>query len=187
MGYKNSIDSATLANKCLELVEAHYLFDIPYKKLDILLHPQALVHSIIDLKNCTTELNYFYHNMDIPIFNFLNLKKSKSLSNYSLIKNYIFAKNLALEFNLPNKKQYPILSIFNKINKNDPKELIKFNIANEFSVNLFKNKKINFGNIHKIIDQCMNIKLNKPVNNIENVIDYHKVYNQMLINKYENI
>ena len=41
MGYKNSIDSATLANKCLELIEAHYLFNIPYNLLDIFIHPQA--------------------------------------------------------------------------------------------------------------------------------------------------
>ena len=48
MGYKNSIDSATLVNKCLELIEAHYLFDIPLTKLDILIHPESLVHSIIE-------------------------------------------------------------------------------------------------------------------------------------------
>ena len=51
MGYKNSIDSATLVNKCLELVEAHYLFNIPYKKLDIVIHPESLIHSIFEYKN----------------------------------------------------------------------------------------------------------------------------------------
>ena len=49
MGYKNSIDSATLANKCLELVEAHYLFDIPYNKLRIIIHPEAVIHSIVKI------------------------------------------------------------------------------------------------------------------------------------------
>ena len=48
MGYKNSIDSATLVNKCLELIEAHYLFDIPFNKMKILIHPEALVHSIVE-------------------------------------------------------------------------------------------------------------------------------------------
>ena len=73
MGYKNSIDSATLVNKCLEVIEAHYLFDIPYNKIKVLIHPEAIVHSII--QNCkknhmnfagygaaaktTTFLNYF--------------------------------------------------------------------------------------------------------------------------------
>ena len=59
MGYKNSIDSATLVNKCLELIEAHYLFDISFDKLDILIHPQAIVHSVIEYKNCVTQFNSF--------------------------------------------------------------------------------------------------------------------------------
>ena len=56
MGYKNSIDSATLVNKCLEIIEAHYLFDINFNKLDILVHPEALVHSIVEYKNHTSIL-----------------------------------------------------------------------------------------------------------------------------------
>ena len=71
MGYKNSIDSATLVNKCLELVEAHYLFDIPFYKLDILIHPQALVHSIFEFQNYVTNMVYFYHDMSIPLLIFL--------------------------------------------------------------------------------------------------------------------
>ena len=70
MGYKNSIDSATLVNKCLEVVEAHYLFDIPYSKIDIKIHPEALVHSIINYKICLN-LIMFKNDMSIPIFNFL--------------------------------------------------------------------------------------------------------------------
>ena len=54
MGYKNSIDSATLVNKCLEVVEAHYLFNVPYNKIKILIHPQAFVHSIIENNNYIT-------------------------------------------------------------------------------------------------------------------------------------
>ena len=70
MGYKNSIDSATLVNKCLELIEAHYLFDIPYEKLDIIIHPEAMVHSFIESENYVTHLNLFKNDMKIPILNF---------------------------------------------------------------------------------------------------------------------
>ena len=70
MGYKNSIDSATLVNKCLELVEAHYLFDIPYNKMDVLIHPEAIVHSIIEHTNYFTQFNLFKNDMKIPILNF---------------------------------------------------------------------------------------------------------------------
>ena len=75
MGYKNSIDSATLVNKCLELIEAHYLFDIPFKKIDILIHPDAIVHSAIEYKNYITHFNLFKNDMKIPILNFLLISK----------------------------------------------------------------------------------------------------------------
>ena len=71
MGYKNSIDSATLVNKCLELAEAHYLFDIPFNQMEILIHPEALVHSIVEFDNYVTQFNLFQNDMSIPILNFL--------------------------------------------------------------------------------------------------------------------
>ena len=78
MGYKNSIDSATLVNKCLEIVEAHYLFNIPYNKIKILIHPQAFVHSIIENNNYITYYNAFKNDMSIPLISFLMLTKQKN-------------------------------------------------------------------------------------------------------------
>ena len=83
MGYKNSIDSATLVNKCLELIEAHYLFDIPFNKMEILIHPEALVHSIVEFDNYITQFNLFQNNMSIPILNFYLNQKNINL----MIKN----------------------------------------------------------------------------------------------------
>ena len=77
MGFKNSIDSATLVNKCLEVIEAHYLFNISFDKIDILIHPEALVHSIVEMQNNTSFLNYFHNDMAIPIYNFLNIALNK--------------------------------------------------------------------------------------------------------------
>ena len=76
MGYKNSIDSATLVNKCLEVIEAHYLFDIPYSKINILIHPEAIIHSIIEYKNYVSSMNLFKNDMTIPIINFLIQSKN---------------------------------------------------------------------------------------------------------------
>jgi len=92
MGNKNSIDSATLANKCLELIEAHYLFNLPYDKLGMLIHPEALVHSIIEYNNYTSVMNYFYHDMFIPLFNFFS--ETINEKNYPILNcNYDFKKN----------------------------------------------------------------------------------------------
>ena len=79
MGYKNSIDSSTLANKCLELIEAMYLFQVPMSDLDIVIHPEALIHSIIEYNNSTSIFNYFYNDMSIPILNFMQYITNKKL------------------------------------------------------------------------------------------------------------
>ena len=181
MGYKNSLDSATLVNKCLELVEAHYLFDIPFNKLDILIHPQALVHSIFEFKNYVTNMVYFYHDMSIPLFNFFNQK-----FNYvpKKINNYNFKKNNLLKFSPIKKRHYPIYDFFNNLDKNDPKNIIKFNIANEFAVNLFKNKKIIYTDIFKIIKKITFLNLYSSVNTINEVIDYHNEFEQKLNSVY---
>ena len=181
MGYKNSLDSATLVNKCLELVEAHYLFDIPFNKLDILIHPQALVHSIFEFKNYVTNMVYFYHDMSIPLFNFFNQK-----FNYvpKKINNYNFKKNNLLKFSPIKKRHYPIYDFFNNLDKNDPKNIIRFNMANEFAVNLFKNKKIIYTDIFKIIKKITFLNLYSSVNTINEVIDYHNEFEQKLNSVY---
>ena len=181
MGYKNSIDSATLVNKCLELVEAHYLFDIPFYKLDILIHPQSLVHSIFEFQNYVTNMVYFYHDMSIPLFNFFNQKFyyiPKKITNYN------FKKNNLLKFSKIQKNHYPIYKFFNKLDKNDPRNIIKFNMANEFAVNLFKNNKIIYTDIIKIIKKITFLNLYSSVNTINEVIEYHNEFEQKLNSFY---
>jgi len=177
MGIKNSIDSATLVNKCLEIIEAHYLFDINFKKLDILIHPEALVHSVVEYKNFTSILNYFYHDMQIPIFNFLNHESNNS--NFNLNKNFDFQKNLNLNFVKPDVKKFPILSIFNKMDKSDHLNILKFNYANELAVNYFASKKIKFSEIYNIIKKSLDFNINFEVNSVYNILKYQEI----IINK----
>ena len=178
MGYKNSIDSATLVNKCLEIIEAHYLFNIPFDRLKILIHPEAIVHSVIEYNNYTTQFNLFKNDMKIPIYNFfLNSKvRSNKIDKNLLIKNYT-------NFNFEKVKQdtFPIYNYFNKINKNSPQNLIKFNIGNEFAVNLFKNKFIKYTDIYKIIKKVTSLNLNYSVNTIKDVILYHEEIEKKLL------
>lgn len=186
MGYKNSIDSSTLANKCLEIIEAHYLFDIPYSKINAIIHTKALIHSIINFSDHTSQLNYFYHDMEIPILNFLNsVNYKKKLTDIYINNNYKFKYPDNLDFDIINLNLYPIYKIFLKLDKNNPKEIIKFNLCNEFAVELFKNNKIGFGDIHKIINNSLSIHINNSVNSIENVIKFQTKYNNSLKKKYE--
>ena len=171
MGYKNSIDSATLVNKCLEVIEAHYLFDIPYDKIKILIHPEAIVHSALEFENYVTQFNLFKNDMSIPIFNFL----LNSKSNYNKKNNKLFIKNYKnLNFYEVKNDIFPIYKFFTKLDKKRPQNIIKFNIGNELAVNLFKNKIINYTDIYKIIKKVSSLNLYYPVNTIKEVIKYHE-------------
>ena len=171
MGYKNSIDSATLVNKCLELIEAHYLFDIPFNKMKILIHPEALVHSIVEFNNYVTHFNLFKNDMSIPILNFLSKSKIKYGFND---KKLIIDKYLDLNFNEVKQDIFPIYNFFNKINKEKPENLIKFNIGNEYAVNLYKNNTIKYTDIYRIIKKVTSLNLYSSLNNIKDIIQYHE-------------
>ena len=105
MGKKISIDSSTLMNKLLELIEAQKLFEIPKKKLDILIHPESLVHAILELKNGLLKFIYHETSMIIPLANaifddsieikdFLKVKNKNQIS----IKIVIFRKSVKITF-----------------------------------------------------------------------------------------
>ena len=185
MGYKNSIDSATLVNKCLEIIEAHYLFDISYEKIKPVIHPEALIHSIIEFYDHTSQLNYFYNDMSIPIINFLDSLYSKE--HFKENKTFKFNSSNKLSFYEVDTNNYPVYKIFKQINKSNPEELIKFNIINEFAIELFKKDKILFGDIHKIINNSLSINLHSSLNTIENILYYHEEFKRRLNKKYEYI
>ena len=179
MGYKNSIDSATLVNKCLELIEAHYLFNIPFNKLDILVHPEAIVHSAIEYENYVTQFNLFKNDMKIPILNFFLQSKAKLNKNDN---NKFFINNYSnLHFEKVKYEIFPIYKLFKNIDKR-PDNLIKFNVGNEFAVNLFKNKTINYTDIYKIIDKVISLNLYSKANSIKDIILFHEEIEKKLPN-----
>ncbi|MDC3184460.1 hypothetical protein OA964_02370 [Pelagibacteraceae bacterium] len=179
MGYKNSIDSATLVNKCLELIEAHYLFDIPFNQMEILIHPEALVHSIVEFDNYVTQFNLFKNDMSIPILNFLCQSKIKYKYND---KRYFINKYTNFNFEEVKEDIFPIYKFFNNINKKKPENLIKFNIGNEFAVNLYKNNKIKYTDIYRIIKKVTSLNLYSSLNTIKDIILYHEEIERKLYN-----
>ena len=179
MGYKNSIDSATLVNKCLELIEAHYLFDIPFNKMKILIHPQALVHSIVEFNNYVSHFNLFKNDMSIPILNFLTKSKIKYGFND---KKLIIDKYFDLNFNEVKQDIFPIYNFFNNLNKEKPENLIKFNIGNEYAVNLYKNNTIKYTDIYRIIKKVTSLNLYSSLNTIKDIIQYHEEVEKKLYN-----
>lgn len=181
MGYKNSIDSATLANKCLEIIEAHYLFDIPYDLIDVTIHPEAYIHSIIELKNYTSILNYFYPDMAVPLYNFFKFSSKQNI-DLDGKTNFNFKVNNALNFYDVDISKYPIFGLFNKLNKEIPSEIIKFNISNEVAVNNFKIGKIKFNEIHEFIDFSLSLDFTHKLNSIIDIVNFQNSFKKLIQN-----
>ena len=144
------------------------------------------MHSIIEYKNYDSIMNFFYHDMFIPIYNFLTF--SSSSNNFGNInKKFNFLNNFNLSFYKPNRKKYPVFDIFNNLDKTNPIELIKFNCANEFAVNLFIKKKINFNNIHKIITDSLSLDFVMNTNDVRSIIKFQNEYIKKLESKLKTV
>ena len=181
MGYKNSIDSATLVNKCLEVIEAHYLFDIPFEKLKVLIHPESKIHSIFEYNNYIYNMIAFHNDMTIPIFHFLNQNINLNLKE----DDFKFNVNEKLSFFDVISDEFPIYSFFKSLDKSDPSNFIKFNVANEYAVNLFKNNYIKYTDIFNIIEKISSLNLNYKLNTIKDILNYHEILEIKINEKYK--
>ena len=146
MGKKITIDSATLMNKILELAEAQKLFNIPNNKIEILIHPQSLVHAIVDFKNGLKKFIYHETSMIVPIANAIFGKK---LEIKSILKTTDDKIN-DLFFNTVESKIFPTIKLKNRVNEY-PASSIIINASNEILVDQFLHKKLPFLYISKII------------------------------------
>ncbi len=174
MGKKISVDSSTLLNKILEIIEAQKLFSIPKDKIDIIIHPNSLVHAIVELKNGFSMFIYHQTSMIIPIANAIFDGKLNIQKFYKIEKKKNTFENLI--FKKVDKKIFPIIKIKNRVNEY-PATPIIVNASNEILVDQFLQKKIHFLSISKIIMNNLNdrnykkyaIKKPKNINQIKNI------------------
>jgi len=153
MGKKISVDSSTLMNKILELIEAQKLFNIPNNKIDILIHPKSLVHAIVVFKNGLTKFLYHETSMIIPLANAIFENNININDFYKSKKNNI--QNL--EFKKVDKNTFPIIKLKMRVIEY-PSTPIIINAANEVLVDRFINKKLPYLMINKIILAVLNDK-----------------------------
>jgi 1-deoxy-D-xylulose-5-phosphate reductoisomerase len=135
------------------------------------IHPESKIHSIFEYNNYIYNMVAFQNDMLIPIYNFLNQK-----FNYVLNKNkFKISQNESFNFSNVKKQEFPVYKFFQNLNKADPSNIIKFNVGNEYAVNLFKNNKIKYTEILKIISKITSINIEFKLNNIKDIINYHEL------------
>ena len=190
MGKKISIDSATLMNKMFELIEAQKLFSIPKNKLDVVIHPESLVHAIIELQNGLYKFIYHETSMIIPLANAifedrLNIEdflKFTASSNKSNIYK-------SLNFQKVNEKIFPIINLKNRINEHNSTPII-INAINEILVDQYLKKKLPFVSFYELILSVLNDRNYKKYaikepKNIEQILQIDKWSRQITYEKIE--
>ena len=175
-----AIDSATMMNKGFEVIEAHYLFDMPYEKIDTVLHRQSIVHSMVEFNDGTIKAEIGTSDMHTPISYALrypshNLSESENLN--------LFGLNLTFEE--LSMDRYPCLRYAYLAAKKGSIYLAVLNAANEAAVALFLNDKIEFLDIEKIIyNEISKDKYKNIEYNLSNVINLSKDIMNDIYNTY---
>ncbi len=177
MGAKITIDSATMMNKGFEVIEAHYLFDMPYEKIDTILHKESIVHSMVEYNDGVIKAAIGSADMHTPIAYALKFPMHEHITNKNL--NLI---GLNLHFEELSKKRFPCLEYAYMAAKKGGVYLAVLNAANEAAVKLFLDEKIEFLDIEKIIyDEITNDSYKDIEYNLDNVIDIsYKIINKII-------
>ena len=142
MGKKISIDSATMMNKALELVEALWLFDIDIEQIEITIHPQSIIHSMVEFIDGSYKAHLGTPDMKVPIQYALTYPARKTLAVDSLD-----LSDLSLAFQSPDYKRYPILGLVHELIKLGGNRVAVMSIANDYIVQKFLDEKISFNQI----------------------------------------
>ena len=176
MGKKISIDSATMVNKCLELIEASVLFDIPASKLDVVIHPQSILHSMVTYVDGSTIAQLSNPSMEIPIANAMRSTKRLTIDFKEL-----FIEKTNLEFFPLSLDHNEIIDLaYDVINHGGTRGVV-FNAANEVAVESFLSSKISFPKIFNVITETYNSFDHANVCNLTEINEYNDYARNMAI------
>ena len=166
MGSKISIDSATLVNKCLELIEACYLFDMDESFFELVIHPESIVHSIVTFNDGSSICQMSNPDMRVPIANAMSDDNRLSIPFQPIDFN-----NLKLNFeSFPNDRA-EIVNLAREAVREDSSKGIYFNAANEIAVENFLKKRITFRQIYEVILRTFDTKEMSKFNSIEDIFE----------------
>lgn len=169
MGKKITIDSATMMNKAFELIETHYLFNIPSHKLDTIIHPQSIIHAIVSFIDGSSLAQLSIPDMKIPISFALYYPQRNDLKNYYLdlprVKNLTFMEM--------DNNRFPLIKTTKELLTGECNSyIIALEIANEIAVKSFLNKQIGFTAIELIIKKILDTIKPLKLSTINDILSY---------------
>ena len=175
MGSKITIDSATMMNKGLEYIEAYWLFDLPHDKIDIIIHPQSIIHSMVEFIDGSIKAQIGEPDMKVPI----QYAFSYPLRVNSLIQPFNFIKNNKLTFEEPDFNKFPCIQLAKDALISGGSHQVVLNIANDLLVQSFLNQEIKFMDIPRMIEKTISkhSSIESPsLNEIDDLSDWTRDY-----------
>lgn len=183
MGQKITIDSATLVNKGLEVMEAAWLFDVPVSKIQVVVHPQSVIHSMVEYEDTAVIAQLGCPDMRLPIQYALFYPDRRFLD----AKNLDFFEMKSLTFEEPDINTFKGLKYAMEAAKVGGSMPTVFNAANEEAVAMFLNKKIRFLDIYRIIEESMDRHSVIENPDIDTVLSVEKDVREYIREKHVNI
>jgi 1-deoxy-D-xylulose-5-phosphate reductoisomerase len=166
MGRKVTIDSATLMNKGLELIEARWLFNLEPLQLGVLVHPQSVIHALIEFVDGSVLAQLSQTDMRIPIQFALTFPERWEAPRPSLD----LAELRNLEFFSVDEQRFPLFRLARKTLEAGLSFPVVLNAANEVAVEAFLEEKINFGKIYEVVEYCLKSHRPRALNSLEEIL-----------------
>jgi 1-deoxy-D-xylulose-5-phosphate reductoisomerase len=167
MGKKVSVDSATLMNKGLEVIEAHYLFGVPVKQIAVYIHPQSSIHAFVEYIDGSLIAQLSYPDMKVPIAYALSYPERLPLSAPRL--NLLEIEKLT--FLAPDRQRFPALDLAYRAIQEGGGLPVVLSAANEVAVEAFLERRLRFTQIVEIIDKVMNRFGRKKLKTVEEILE----------------
>jgi 1-deoxy-D-xylulose-5-phosphate reductoisomerase len=165
MGPKITIDSATLMNKGLEVIEAHWLFDLPGDRIDVVIHPQSIVHSMVELTDGSIIAQLGGADMKLPI-QYACSYPDRWEAPVARLDLTVAGR---LDFHTPDLDRFPCLRLAYRALASGPSHAVVLNAANEVAVAAYLDEKISFVSIPRVIEQTMDAHSDVPASTLEAV------------------
>ena len=151
MGPKVTVDSATLANKGLELIEAYYLFGLEYERIQVVVHPSSIVHALVRFRDGAALAHLGYPDMRVPISYALTYPERRATP----VPPLDLAAGVTLEFEAPDPERFPLLRLAREAGEKGGTYPCAFNAANEIAVGAFLEGRIGFLEIAPLVEDAL--------------------------------